>query len=426
MDIKELKDFKLSDAVKFHDELNPNLWENNKLKPEVKQQLLKIANDFILELGIAIPKVQDITVSGSNAAYSYTPHSDLDLHILVDFNQLPNDEVYQELFSSKKSLYNDSHEITVNGVPVELYVQDSNEPVVSLGEYSIVNDDWIKIPKKQKANFDQNATAAKYKKLGNMIELALKSNSLDKVNKVTDIIKRYRKAGLSSTGEFGPENLSYKALRSLGYIQKLQDYKNELHSKELSVSEGDVLYPDFTGRKEKEKQDAARSELSKQEANNLEKLRKLVMMWYNNDGNPAIERKLNTLGWDIGQIEDEHGGAFIVRKGDTAGDTYIGWSADDLTLEEDWHPNDTPPGPEFKPTMPSGTVRVDVSDVYDWYKLGQHISNMKGLGKHDFGKGPPSTILSFGDEKYRDWETDRKSTRLNSSHLKLSRMPSSA
>ena len=27
---------------------------------------------------------------------------------------------------------------------------------------------------------------------------------------------------------------------------------------------------------------------------------------------------------------------------------------------------------------------------------------------------------------YRDWETDRKSTRLNSSHLKLSRMPSSA
>jgi putative chitinase len=66
--------------------------------------------------------------------------------------------------------------------------------------------------------------------------------------------------------------------------------------------------------------------------------------------------------------------------------------------DEDYDPNGPPPGPEFKPTMPKGTVRVDVSDVYDWYKLGQHISNMKGLGKHDFGKGPPSTILSFGDE----------------------------
>jgi|688.fasta_scaffold02406_6 hypothetical protein len=65
---------------------------------------------------------------------------------------------------------------------------------------------------------------------------------------------------------------------------------------------------------------------------------------------------------------------------------------------EDYDPNQRPPGPEFRPTMPAGTVRVDVSDVYDWYKLGQHISNLKGLGKHDFGQGPPSTIVSFGDE----------------------------
>ena len=35
-----------------------------------------------------------------------------------------------------------------------------------------------------------------------------------------------------------------------------------------------------------------------------------------------------------------------------------------------------------------------------------------------------TTEISASD--YRDWETDRKSTRLNSSHLKLSRMPSSA
>jgi hypothetical protein len=57
-----------------------------------------------------------------------------------------------------------------------------------------------------------------------------------------------------------------------------------------------------------------------------------------------------------------------------------------------------PLGPETPPTMPAGTVKVDVSDVYDWYKLGQHISNMKDLGQHDFGQGPPSAIMSFGDE----------------------------
>ena len=71
----------------------------------------------------------------------------------------------------------------------------------------------------------------------------------------------------------------------------------------------------------------------------------------------------------------------------------------DTFLDEDYDPNGPPPGPEFKPTMPAGTVRVDVSDVYDWYKLGQHISNLDGLGKHDFGAGPPSTIFSFGSEE---------------------------
>ena len=34
--------------------------------------------------------------------------------------------------------------------------------------------------------------------------------------------------------------------------------------------------------------------------------------------------------------------------------------------------------------------------------------------------------ISHGRKLYRDWETDRKSTRLNSSHRSLSRMPSSA
>lgn len=48
--------------------------------------------------------------------------------------------------------------------------------------------------------------------------------------------------------------------------------------------------------------------------------------------------------------------------------------------------------------LPKGTVKVDVSDVYDWYKLGMHISDLKGLGKHDFGKGPPQTVMAFGSE----------------------------
>ena len=38
----------------------------------------------------------------------------------------------------------------------------------------------------------------------------------------------------------------------------------------------------------------------------------------------------------------------------------------------------------------------------------------------------PPKIVPLSDSYYRDWETDRKSTRLNSSHITRSRMPSSA
>jgi hypothetical protein len=239
MDINELESFKLSDAVTFHKELNPKLWEGTKLDPEVRDQLLLIAEDFVEYLGISNLKVRDVTISGSNAAYSYTPHSDLDLHILVDFNELPNNEVYQELFTAKKTLYNDAHDITVRDVPVELYVQDTNQPHFSLGEYSVVYDKWIRIPKKRKANFDEAATKAKYEKLGDLVELALKSRDPKRVNDTLALIKRYRKSGLEKAGEFGPENLAFKAIRKQGLIQDLHDLKTQLHAEKLSIDESD-------------------------------------------------------------------------------------------------------------------------------------------------------------------------------------------
>ena len=53
---------------------------------------------------------------------------------------------------------------------------------------------------------------------------------------------------------------------------------------------------------------------------------------------------------------------------------------------------------------------------------------LRGIKKEDVERGQvlckPKSITPH--IKYRDWETDRKSTRLNSSHRSLSRMPSSA
>jgi len=237
MDIYELDSYRLSDAVKFHSDLNPRLWDDMKMRPEVREALLRIADDFREFLGIDDLAVEDITVSGSNAAYSYTPHSDIDLHLIVDFSRLNPDQVYQELFNAKKYQYNDQHDIKVRGYDVELYVQDANKPVRSLGEYSIRNDDWTRIPVQRRGNLDEKSTKAKYEKLRDLIELALKSDDLDKIKNITDTIKRYRQAGLDEGGEFGPENLAFKMLRTQGLIKKLWDHRSDLEDARLSLAE---------------------------------------------------------------------------------------------------------------------------------------------------------------------------------------------
>jgi hypothetical protein len=70
-----------------------------------------------------------------------------------------------------------------------------------------------------------------------------------------------------------------------------------------------------------------------------------------------------------------------------------------LRQELDALGNQAPTGPESPPKMPAGTIKVDVSDMYDWYKLGQHISDLKGVDKRTLGTGPPSTVFAFGSEE---------------------------
>lgn len=235
MNSKELHSFRLSDAIKFHDELNPRLWVNNRLRPQVRTALLKIAQDFVDYLGITDLDVLDVIIIGSNAAYTYTQHSDLDLHIVVDFSKLNPDEVYQELFSSKKNLYNAGHKITVHGIDIECYVQDSNVDAVSLGEYSVKNNKWLRVPVKRRAEIDNTDARLKYEKLKHLVELALVSERSELIGAVLKKLSAYRKAGLDRAGEFSSENLAYRAIRSQGVIDRLYKLRDLVHGRELSI-----------------------------------------------------------------------------------------------------------------------------------------------------------------------------------------------
>jgi len=237
MNILELEKFKIEDAINFHDEYNPWLFDGDHLKPVIKRQLETIADDFIEFMGIPELAIEDIIITGSNVAYTYTSHSDIDLHLLVDFAKLPESDVYKELFNAKKSLYNDTYEITIRDIPVEVYVQDTAQSHTSLGEYSLYKDMFTRVPTKKRANLDEISAASKFERLEQLALEGLKSDDIEKVNGVLSIIKRYRQSGLDNKGEFGPENLAFKAVRSKGYFQALFDHRNKLRAEQLSLEE---------------------------------------------------------------------------------------------------------------------------------------------------------------------------------------------
>lgn len=224
----------IKDAIVFHSELNPKIWGDDSMLPEVREDLLKIMADFQDFLGVDDLNIVDITVSGSNAAYTYTQHSDIDLHLVV---KLPGDldAMYTELFDAKKTLYNLTRNIKVRGFDVELYVQNYEDPVKSLGIYSVLRDKWIDFPKRIKANIDDVSVMARVDIYTRRITEVLAGDDLVLAKTVWNDLKNMRKSGLERAGEFSPENLAYKILRTRGLAGGLYDHIIAIKDKQLSL-----------------------------------------------------------------------------------------------------------------------------------------------------------------------------------------------
>jgi hypothetical protein len=64
-----------------------------------------------------------------------------------------------------------------------------------------------------------------------------------------------------------------------------------------------------------------------------DKFLKFARMWYQGDDNvkQKVEQALDSIGWEIGPLESEEGGCFVVQAGDEDGDTYIGFTPQELS-----------------------------------------------------------------------------------------------
>ena len=209
------------------------------IKPEIRKAFLRIAYDFLNFLDIKIP-FRDITLTGSMANYNYTDQSDLDLHILFNFDALPfgESEIIKDLFKARRRIWNDEHDIKIRDHDVELYTQDVDEPHHSTGVFSVLRNKWLVNPHRTNPVIDEETVFKKSKDMMSRIEyletIEDKSNSLKSLK---DKIMKMRKTGLEREGEFAEENLIFKTLRNTGYIGKLNDIIRNEYDRSVSLDQ---------------------------------------------------------------------------------------------------------------------------------------------------------------------------------------------
>ena len=229
-------------SLQYHKELNPKLWNDHELIPEIREHLLDISYKWIGFANIPVDTVKDIIFTGGNANYNYTNQSDIDIHILVDFSSYVNEKEHMEdYFHDKKTLWSLKHNITVHGYPVELYAQPYNEKLpVNQGSYSLLKNEWITKPVYNESyDFSHDKyIETKVNHYTRLIDKLISNQSSDnstELKTLKDKLNQMRSEGLQKNGEFAQNNLIFKELRNRGYLGKLKQYLVTKGDQKLSI-----------------------------------------------------------------------------------------------------------------------------------------------------------------------------------------------
>jgi len=211
-----------------------------KMQDSVREKLLIITDKFVEFLGVDF-FVYDVILTGSLANYNWSEYSDVDLHVLIDYDESDHSNaLLAEFFAAKKQVWNTQHDITIKNFEVEMYVQDAKEPHISSGVYSVLNNKWVVEPQKSKNFVVDRGILEKGEEYASLIELLgrkhIQGQDVTKeVDAIKKKIKRFRQSGLDKGGQYSYENLTFKLLRRNGYIKKLIDLKKEVVDNKLSV-----------------------------------------------------------------------------------------------------------------------------------------------------------------------------------------------
>ena len=232
-------------SFEIKDELESQVWQNKILEPQVRRKLIHIVKQFWDSLNLPTLEIEDITFTGSLANYNWSKYSDVDLHILYDFSKVDdNQELVVQFFRNLQTNWNNRHDIYMSGYEVEIYFQNSTEPHISTGVYSIQNDEWLTKPEPVAASIDYANIEKKAEDIVNRIDhieqmLADKEGSivLDAIERLKAKIRNMRQSGLEGAGQFSVENLAFKVLRRSEELGRLSDLKARAYDELMSIEQ---------------------------------------------------------------------------------------------------------------------------------------------------------------------------------------------
>jgi hypothetical protein len=226
----------------YQSELCSKFWKGSEFDPEIREKLLKIANDFYLDLDIKIP-ILDVQLTGSLANYNWNKYSDLDVHVIMDLSQInPDVELVKKGLDGIRGVWNQRHPVTIREHDVELYAQDIKQLHMASGLYSLLKGEWLRKPEYNPPTIDPKDVSRKVEAYGKEIEdlkKRLKSADPDEANTVMSYagalkkkISRSRDEQLAHKGgEFSVENLVFKEMRNNGMFGDLIDIRSTAYGK---------------------------------------------------------------------------------------------------------------------------------------------------------------------------------------------------
>ncbi len=181
-------------SFKVKDELNQMVWVRERLDPKVREKLLEVVDDFFDEFGLEGVEILDVIFTGSLANFNWSEHSDVDLHIMLDFASVNEDQdLVREFFNAKRALWNRIHQIEIFGYEVEVYVQDDQEPHHSTGQYSVAQDRWLIRPSRFADDFDESNVQTKSAGLMDEIDRIQELIDDEEYEKVIENLDRFKK-----------------------------------------------------------------------------------------------------------------------------------------------------------------------------------------------------------------------------------------